>query len=115
MIADVAQEALRERLLQEQGRLHDQIGAAQRAAQADGEPRDGDGTQAYEQDRAVIIASGLRTALEEIERALAKLDDGTYGKCDHCAAEIPLERLQVLPQATLCVRCKSKRAKGRLP
>ena len=112
MIADVELESLRERLLQEQEKLRDQIAAARRSAQADDAFRSDDGAHAYEQDRAVSLASGLRTALEDVERALGKLEEGTYGECDGCGDDIPLERLPILPQATLCVTCKSKRTKS---
>ena len=42
----------------------------------------------------------------EIDRALAKIDDGTYGHCARCGQEIPAERLDAVPYATLCVSCK---------
>jgi len=42
----------------------------------------------------------------EIDRALAKIDDGTYGQCGRCGKEIPVERLDAIPYATLCVSCK---------
>jgi len=42
----------------------------------------------------------------EIEAALVRIDDGTYGTCDRCGKPIPEERLQAVPYATLCVECK---------
>jgi len=44
--------------------------------------------------------------LKKIERALARIDEGTFGLCDECGEPIGLERLRVRPEATLCIRCK---------
>lgn len=44
--------------------------------------------------------------VHEIDRALAKIEDGTYGQCGRCGQEIPAERLDAVPYATLCVSCK---------
>ena len=112
MIATATLESLRQRLLQEQATLRDQITAARRSARADDDSPSDDGAHAYEQDRAVSLATAARTALEDVERALSKFEEGTYGTCDGCGEDIPLERLQILPQAILCVTCKSKRGKG---
>lgn len=46
--------------------------------------------------------------LEQIESALKRLKDGTYGLCVECGQGIPVERLEILPYATLCVICQSK-------
>jgi DnaK suppressor protein len=45
--------------------------------------------------------------VEEIDIALAKIKDGTYGVCEQCHNNIPKERLRALPYAALCVQCKS--------
>lgn len=47
-----------------------------------------------------------KTYLEKIERALARIEDGTFGLCDECGEPIGIERLRVRPEATLCTRCK---------
>jgi DnaK suppressor protein len=44
--------------------------------------------------------------VQDIDRALRKIDDGTYGKCERCGQQIPEERLDAVPYATLCVSCK---------
>ena len=46
--------------------------------------------------------------LSQIENALKRLDDNTYGICSDCSNPIPSERLDILPYATLCVKCQSK-------
>ena len=45
--------------------------------------------------------------MEEIDIALAKIKEGTYGVCEQCHSTIPKERLKALPHAALCVQCKS--------
>jgi RNA polymerase-binding transcription factor DksA len=63
------------------------------------------GTELFlrEQDQAIYI--GLKTSLDQVEEALRKLDNGTYGYCDRCGMEIIKERLEVLPFALYCIRC----------
>jgi DnaK suppressor protein len=51
--------------------------------------------------------------MEEIERALEKLDEGTYGVCDDCGEPIAPERLDAIPWAAVCVRDASRRSAAR--
>ncbi|MFT5302081.1 MAG: DnaK suppressor protein [Mariniblastus sp.] len=44
--------------------------------------------------------------LQQVEAAIVKLKDGTYGKCDACSGNIPVARLQALPYAAYCIKCK---------
>jgi DnaK suppressor protein len=53
--------------------------------------------------RALFIAA--TTALDEIDAALDRLSSGRYGRCVTCSAELPAERLDVLPMAALCMPC----------
>jgi DnaK suppressor protein len=46
--------------------------------------------------------------LQAIDEALARVDAGTYGVCVNCGAQIPPERLEAMPWATLCIECKRK-------
>ncbi len=57
-------------------------------------------------DRLSLVAAHERLSemLADVRRARAKLDDGTYGRCDVCGEQIPPERLEVLPWAVRCVR-----------
>jgi DnaK suppressor protein len=52
-------------------------------------------------------AEALATKLADVQRALAKLDDGSYGVCDRCGATIPPERLEARPSSVLCVPCSA--------
>jgi DnaK suppressor protein len=72
--------------------------------------RVGEGTsQAVERIAQVDAAKKLDAKLRDVERALAKLDEGTYGMCDACGEPIGPERLDAIPWATMCVRCASAR------
>ncbi len=50
--------------------------------------------------------------LANIDLALERMKDGTYGKCEGCKANIPLARMQALPYATCCIECKRKLEKA---
>lgn len=60
------------------------------------------------EDTGVVIADIHRQELVALDEAIKKLEDGTYGVCSACAADIDEERLKVVPFATHCVNCKAK-------
>ena len=62
------------------------------------------GQVAAEQGENKVLAAQLRAELEGIERALAKLDDGTYGQCETCGEPIPPARLEIMPAARFCIK-----------
>jgi len=68
--------------------------------------RVGEGTsQAVERLAQTSAAKALWTKLQDVRRALDKLDDGTYGTCDACGGPIEAERLEAIPWATRCLSC----------
>ncbi len=62
-----------------------------------------------ERGEVEALASTLEDHRGDVERALAKLDGGTYGTCEKCSQEIAEARLEANPVATLCITCASKR------
>jgi DnaK suppressor protein len=74
--------------------------------QFDEESGEGD-TMNVERERDLALSAQAMAAVDEIDRALAKIDAGTYGVCEKCGEPIPKERLKALPYAALCVKCKS--------
>ena len=74
--------------------------------QFDDESGEGD-TINVERERDLALSAQARAAVDEIDRALAKIDAGTYGICERCGQPIPKARLKALPYAALCVACKS--------
>lgn len=65
------------------------------------------GTEVFEQARDVAVARQLQKTYDDIERALAKFEDGTYGICESCGTIIELARLEALPSARYCMECQS--------
>jgi RNA polymerase-binding transcription factor DksA len=59
-----------------------------------------------------VLAEQARESLVDIDDALARIDDGTYGRCAGCGAAIPVERLFAVPAARFCVTCQAQRASG---
>ena len=68
--------------------------------------RIGDGTtEAISRLTEIGVGRSLETGLARTERALAKLDEGTYGLCDACGEPIAPARLEAMPDSVLCVAC----------
>jgi DnaK suppressor protein len=65
---------------------------------------DGDAARALDEVRT-LVAAGARQALTDIELALARMNEGTYGRCRACDADIPLAVLTAIPKTTLCQAC----------
>ena len=59
-----------------------------------------------ERARLLSVMKALRANLRWVDRALRKMELGTYGTCERCGRPIPLERLEALPWAILCIDCK---------
>lgn len=72
--------------------------------------RVGDGTtEAVERLATTATARSLAASIADIDHALEKLDEGSYGTCDDCGEPIPEARLEALPASALCVGCASAR------
>jgi DnaK suppressor protein len=65
------------------------------------------GTMNVERERDLALSAQARAEVEDIDEALAKIDAGTYGVCERCGQPIAKARLKAIPQAALCVPCKS--------
>ena len=65
------------------------------------------GTMNIERERDLALSAQARAAVDEIDRALTKLEAGTYGICERCGEPIKRARLKALPHASLCIACKS--------
>ena len=78
--------------------------------------RIGDGTsEAVSRLTEVPVGETLERALTRTERALAKLDEGTYGVCDACGAPISPGRLRAMPDGVLCLNCAASERRVRSP
>jgi DnaK suppressor protein len=95
----------RDRVLLESGLLEEE------AADWDGDiDMNGDivdvGTAVAERTRTEVLANNARSLVAQIDTALARMEAGTYGRCDACGGPIEPERLEALPYATLCLEDK---------
>jgi RNA polymerase-binding transcription factor DksA len=80
----------------------DSLEPARSAGQVDDNFADS-GQVAAEQGENAVLANRLRAELDEVERALAKLDDGTYGRCEVCGGPIAEARLEAMPATRFCI------------
>lgn len=68
--------------------------------------RIGDGTtEAVERLATTATARSLAASISDIDHALEKIDEGSYGRCDRCGEPIPEARLEALPASAFCVEC----------
>jgi len=66
------------------------------------------GSKAFEREHELALTQNARDLLDQGERALGRIDAGTYGICESCGQPIGKARLRAFPQATLCVTCKQR-------
>ena len=66
------------------------------------------GATSFERDHELTVVNQEREMLAQIERALARIDDGTYGVCESCGEPIGKMRVMAFPRATLCMPCKQR-------
>lgn len=99
-------ESIRDMLIQERASALARMEAIHQEALVLEFEIDGIPDSSYGQDQA--LTHTLDSRVSDIDHALARLDDGSYGRCASCGNEIPPRRLQALPFATLCVPCQSE-------
>jgi len=80
--------------------------------QFDEESGEGD-TLNVERERDLALSASANQAVEEIDRALRRMDAGNYGICERCGKKIAVARLEALPFAALCIECKSREERRR--
>jgi DnaK suppressor protein len=66
------------------------------------------GTKTFEREHEMSLVYNARDMVVQTERALERIDNKTYGRCEECENSIGKARLQVFPRATLCMSCKQK-------
>lgn len=67
------------------------------------------GSDNFEQEFTLSLLATEEDTLGSIEKALARIENKTYGACEECGGVIPKTRLNALPHTPLCVKCASKR------
>jgi DnaK suppressor protein len=61
-----------------------------------------------ERTEVIGLVESIKSMLDEIDAALERVEDGTYGSCADCGEDIGAERLEFRPESILCVTCKAK-------
>jgi len=111
---------LRSRLEEERKHLADELSQLLASTRPVEERREGspfgkreeEATETFELEKRLALEKRLRGLVAEVEHALQKVEEGTYGICDVCGQPIDPARLEALPQANLCMSCKAKQAKN---
>lgn len=99
--------ALRERLDQLRGERGEALSAMRDSGAADaGDDLADLGTKAFTLEQDYLLVTTFQNQIDQIARALDRLDGGNYGWCERCGKEIPVARLAAFPSATQCVGCK---------
>lgn len=118
MLTDPQLAAFRAQLVRERARLQRSIHALEGdvvqlapAEEAEGggvgnDPADV-GTEIYEQERALTMERNEQALLDDVQAALARLDEGRFGRCLRCGQAIAVERLEALPFAQYCITCQA--------
>ena len=117
---------LRSRLEAERKRLVEELEQLEASASSSDERREGspfgkreeEATEALELEKRLVLEKRTKEQIVGVEHALHKFDEGTYGFCDSCGQPIDPERLEAIPEASLCIKCKAqqaKNAKGKAP
>jgi RNA polymerase-binding protein DksA len=110
---------LKKRLEKEKKHLQDELRRLEASSyeRREGSPfgkREEEADAVSELEKKIAEEKRAKGLLSEIEHALHKFEEGTYGLCDECGEPIDPKRLEAIPQTSLCVDCKGKRdAKGR--
>ena len=70
------------------------------------------GSGNFDQEFSLSLLASENDALNQIEAAIERIDNGWYGRCEECGMKIPESRLNAIPYAAQCVRCASKQEQG---
>ena len=96
---------LKSELTDAEGEMQDLISAAGVGA---GDDQADAGTKTFEREHEMSLVYNARDMVLQTERAIDRIENKTYGRCEECGNAIGKERLQVFPRATLCMSCKQK-------
>jgi len=110
---------LYERLKKEKTELSEKIEQLRALGQPSAERKEGSpfgkreegADEASELEKRLALGKRMEESLAEVEHALQKYEAGTYGLCDSCGQAIEQARLEAIPQASLCMKCKAGQAK----
>jgi RNA polymerase-binding transcription factor DksA len=105
---------LKEKLLQEKVRINDELGRIATKDSAGeyittfediGTGEDENATEVKDYTDNLALESTLEKQLNEVLEALDRMEKDTYGKCENCGTDIPIDRLKAYPSAKTCIKC----------
>jgi DnaK suppressor protein len=110
---------LYERLKKEKAELSEKIEQLRALGQPSADRKEGSpfgkreegADEASELEKRLALGKKLEESLSEVEHALQKYEAGTYGMCDSCGQAIERARLEAIPQASFCMKCKASHEK----
>lgn len=106
-------EAFRAQLMTERARLREEIGEAIEAPdQMTYGSQAAAASQVFEQQRDLALRGRAIQHLAQVDAALARLDNGTFGRCARCGRDIAAARLEALPWAAHCIECQTALDRG---
>ena len=73
------------------------------------------GSGNFAQELTLSLLGSENDTLDQIEAAIERIEDGSYGQCEECGGKIPKPRLEAIPYAALCVKCASQQEEGQGP
>lgn len=107
---------LKEKLLEEKTKVQQDLGRIAKPSTSAGDyetnfseigtDEDENASEVEEYADNLALENTLEKQLKDILEALERIENGTYGKCENCDAEIPLERLRAYPAAKTCINCQ---------
>ena len=99
----------KEKLEKERDQIREELGHLRELMQAevDVEPDEGD-AEIFEREKNAALIAVLERKLQDIDSALRSIEKGQYGICERCGRPIEAARLEVKPDATLCVSCQQE-------
>jgi DnaK suppressor protein len=71
------------------------------------------GSGNFDQEFTLSLLASENNALDQIEAAIERIENGSYGKCETCGEQIPKMRLDAIPYAAQCIQCASQKEEGR--
>jgi DnaK suppressor protein len=71
------------------------------------------GSATFDREQALSIQNNIRDLIDQVERALARIGEGTYGSCERCGRPIDAARVKALPRTLLCQDCKRREERAR--
>ena len=109
MTKEPVMEIERQKLTEERGQIEEELGHLRELMQAevDVEPDEGD-SEVFEREKNAVLIGVLERRLADIDLALKSMEKGEYGICQRCGKPIEAERLEVKPDATMCLTCQQE-------